>query len=156
MKELNLLVADNDYHSYDLPRAIGLTRDQLRDSEIELVHTVCDQRETISHLDHRKYDALLIDNDFGEGAQTLYRVRVIYSEGREDLPIAYVSAYNKEGLIRQHHRIIPGISTTSLVHPEEFERRNITLIQKKGRNVGKDVQLTNLAKNLHDFLLSLK
>ena len=99
MSTLKLVVADNDFKAYDVPTALNTAISRTKQDDIEWLYSVYNQSAALEQLKRRDIYALLIDNDFGEGAEGLYKILL-----NEILPanrIGYISAYDYAGLVNQ-------------------------------------------------------
>jgi hypothetical protein len=145
MVELKLLVVDDDLHSYPTPIALDGAIERLKGESVVWAYDSCRQAEATQILKEAGYRAVMIDNDFGDGVSTLAEVL------KMNLPIAYISAYDMDGL-RLQFRLIP---EARLLSTSTFESGCLTLIRKPGRNVGRDVSLQSLERGIYDFLKSV-
>ncbi len=174
---LNLLLVDDDFEKYETHIAIGLVIRRLREEHLNMYYTLCQQKDTLDAVTNEHVDALLIDNDFGEGIKTLKKLQPYLAERgnptSHKLPVAYVSAYDMAGLMNQHSRLSDPNSPSraprtlsasflpeqsiedELVHPSRFHELGITLIQKRGNNVAKDLPLPKLAEDIYQFVRPL-
>jgi hypothetical protein len=119
---LNLFLVDNDFEVYDTHMAIGLVIRRLRGEHLNMYYSISSQKdalEAVVQVGCAAVDAVVIDNDFGEGITSLKKLLPYIAEHK--LPVAYVSAYDMAGLLNQHQRLLdphsPVHSPQSLAHP---------------------------------------
>lgn len=144
MKESRLLFVDEDADDYGLRSALDSSIERLNQEGFNWAYELCRQHSQAVQYPKDKFDALLIDNDFGQGLVTLTRLKPL------EKPVAYVSAYDMNGLIMYHDLYMRRIDIC--VNPQKFDKLGIRLIRKRGRNVGVDVSPEDTQKALCDFL----
>ena len=135
-----LLIIDDDFAKYDTPDALDCALEKLKKENINWSHHVCNQSNAVDLLTNARFDAILLDNDFGEGIRTLSQILA------KKIPIGYISAYDLGGLIMQYNNI------TRDVEPTDFEKIGITLIQKPGKNISRDIPIGSLRQEIYLFL----
>lgn len=99
------------------------------------------------------YDAVIIDNDFVEGMVTLSKMLNVPDK---KCNIAYISAYDLSGLSKQYERKIfesKRLGKVKTINPLDLDSLGVRLIQKRGKNISKEVSLKDLEDRLYDFLV---
>ena len=135
-----LLVVDDDFGEYDTPEALTIAIGRLKSEALNWSYEVCKQSQAMEKWTSQRFNAVLIDNDFGDGVPTL-------SEAiKTKIPIGYVSAYDLEGLSLQSQYVPEARGIEFRVFLE------VTLIQKGGHNIAKDVTKEMLEDRIYHFL----
>jgi len=142
-----LLVIDNDFHACDTPLAINLAIDELRQEELRWAFYLQSQARGKEAIERGSYNALLIDNDSGEGMATLAGLVNGHGIG---IPIGYVTAYDVRELVFQNIRLEQ--EGKPFVYVDDFQRFGVVHIRKSGNNVSKKLRLESLGKGLVNFL----
>ena len=142
MPNLRLLVVDDDFQRYDTPLALEKAIAQLSQEGTTWSCKLSAQHQVPSRLEEERYDAVLIDNDFGKGIGTLAEILV------HGIPVGYITAYDLDGLKRQYDHV----EEARQIAPDLFADLNVTLIQKRGNNVGKDLTMQALEQQIYSFL----
>jgi len=115
-----LLVIDNDFHAYSTPNSLNLAIDLLRNEGKRWAYYLHLQTDGVKALEQNGYNAVLIDNDFGEGMNSLDKIIQTFVSR---VPIAYISAYTPEALRIQARELCERGKTG--IFPEEFERSGV-------------------------------
>lgn len=131
-----LLFVDNDAAEYDTP--LALSRAIQRIGTVSWVTKALRQREAQEVLRYELPNLAIIDNDFGLGVWALGHAV------ENGIPVGYISAYNREGLKQQPEAMRRGI--------EIFEHHLVTLIQKRGKTISRDLTAEGLEESLYSFL----
>ena len=129
MKLRKLLVIDNDFESYDTPNALNSAIEKLKKKKINWSYNIGRQGFYLSALKKDEYDALIVDNDFGEGLETAFLIRRKYKK----IPILYISVYDMEGLRMEYdylaeRKMIGDRPILGLVNPDIFKSVGVTYL----------------------------
>ena len=98
------MVVDNDIDKYETIQALEIAIKCLENSGISWEYVTFIQEN--ARNSNEKYDAIIIDNDFGEGMITLSQ------KIKTGIPIGYITAYDLEGLRLQYEKIPKALFAT--------------------------------------------
>jgi hypothetical protein len=140
MDPINILVIDDDFEEYDTKSSLEAAIERLAQEGIECTYKNITQEQASSEP-KSGFLVYIVDNDFGDGMKTLSELVML--PGIK----AYISAYDLVNLRLQYER-----QGKEGIDPFDFDAIGITLLQKRGKNVAKDVTQESLTEQLYNFL----
>ncbi|MBT7902714.1 hypothetical protein HN587_02550 [Candidatus Woesearchaeota archaeon] len=139
-----VLVVDDNFSSSKFSVAIIGAQRTLRRTGHLWTYANCVQDEAVNKVDLLSADAVIIDNDYGHGMVTVNRLL-----RDETLPIAYVSAYDLEGLRLQEERLPRALHRST---PEDLVEKGVVIIRK---NLGSPRSIDSLVEDITHFLVGI-